>query len=65
MEGLIREWNFYTRNGKSQRGLRELGELHIYLGWTEHELTQYRMTQQCPQGEPRTSKGIRRLRSVG
>lgn len=63
VDGLIREWKLHTRNGKSEIGLRQIGELHIYLGWTEHELQEYRMNEVCPQEDPIRSG--RHLRSVG
>lgn len=62
VEGLIREWKLHTRNGKSPRGLREIGELHVYLGWTEHELAEYRMNEACPTEDP--VQAGRHLRSV-
>lgn len=60
VENLIGEWNLHTRGGKDQRALREIGELHVYLGWTEHELAEWRMKYEAPVEEPQPAGRHRR-----
>lgn len=56
VENLIGEWNLHTRGGKDLRALADIGPLHVYLGWTEHELQEWRMKHACPAEEPRPAR---------